>query len=58
MVEEVFDDGEELTPEQKAAFKALMFGTGVLKISQTKDGKVEFGHIPIHDMAQPPKDPQ
>jgi hypothetical protein len=63
MVIEVFDDdGEAVTPEQKAAFaaafEAMMFGTGVVKLSHTKDGKVEIGHIPIHDMFQPPKDPQ
>jgi hypothetical protein len=59
---EIFDDGET-TPEQKAkfeaAFQALMFGTGVLKFSQTKDGKTEISHIPIHDFhTEPPKDEQ
>ena len=59
---EIFDDGET-TPEQKAkfdaAFQALMFGTGVLKFSQTEDGKTEISHIPIHDLhTAPPKDEQ
>ena len=62
MVIEIFDDGET-TPEQKAkfdaAFEALMFGRGVIKLSHTKDGKVDVSHIPLHDLhAEPPKDPQ
>lgn len=59
MVEEIFDDGEKLTPEQEAAFSALMFGTGVLKLSRTPEGKVEVSHIPIHDIhSAAPKDKQ
>ncbi len=59
---EIFDDGVT-TPEEKAkfeaAFEALMFGTGVLKFSQTKDGKVDISHITLHDLhTEPPKDPQ
>ena len=41
---EIFDDGET-TPEQKAkfeaAFQALMFGTGVLKVTPAHD-KADF----------------
>jgi hypothetical protein len=62
MVIEIFDDGET-TPEQKAkfdaAFEALMFGRGLIKLSQTKDGKVDVSHIPLHDLhTEPPKDAQ
>ena len=62
MVIEIFDDGET-TPEQKAAFEAafeaLMFGRGLIKLSPNKDGKVDVSHIPFHDLhTEPPKDPQ
>jgi hypothetical protein len=56
MVVEVFDDGEELTPNEKKMMEALMHG-GTLKYKYTKDGKVEMDVIPVHDLySDAPKD--
>lgn len=58
MVEEIFDDGKEPTPQEKAMMRALM-GGGMFKFSHTADGKVDIDVIPISDIhLEPPKDPQ
>jgi hypothetical protein len=58
MVEEIFDDGKEPTPQQKAMMQALM-GGGMLKFSYKEDGTVDINVIPISDIyLDPPKDPQ
>ena len=58
MVEEIFDDGKEPTPQEKAMLRALM-GGGMFKFSHTADGKVEIDVIPISDIYRdPPKEIQ
>ena len=58
MIQEIFDDGEPLTPEQKALVQAFLTGTGVLKYVY-KDGKVELETVPIDPLQhKPPKDTQ
>lgn len=58
MVFEIFDDGKEPTPQEKAMMQALM-GGGWLKFSHTADGKIDMDVIPISDIyLDPPKEPQ
>jgi hypothetical protein len=58
MVSEVFDDDEDMSPEQAAMFKALM-GGGMLRFSPSTDGTVAVDVIPIRDIyPEPPKDVQ
>jgi len=58
MVEEIFDDGKEPTPQEKAMMQALM-GGGMFKFSHTADGKVAIDVIPISDIyLDPPKEIQ
>jgi hypothetical protein len=57
MVEEVFDDGKEPTPQQKAMMQALM-GGGMFKFSHKADGTVDINVIPISDLYPPKDDPQ
>lgn len=58
MVEEIFDDGKEPTPQQKAMMQALM-GGGWLKFSHKADGSVDINVIPISDIyLDPPKETQ
>ena len=62
MVEEIFDDGKEPTPQQKAMMQAMMqalMGGGMFKFSHKADGTVDINVIPISDIfLDPPKDPQ
>jgi len=56
MIVEIFDDGEELTPNKKKMMEAFMHG-GMLKYKYTKDGQVELDVIPVHDLyPDAPKD--
>ena len=58
MVQEIFDDGEPLTPEQKALVQTFLTGTGVLKYVY-KDGKVELETVPVDPLQhKAPKDTQ
>lgn len=58
MVEEIFDDGKEPTPQQKAMMQALM-GGGMFKFSHKADGTVDINVIPISDLfLDPPKETQ
>jgi hypothetical protein len=58
MVEEIFDDGKEPTPEQVSMIKALMNG-GIFKFSYKEDGTADIDVIPISNIqTDPPKDAQ
>ena len=58
MVEEIFDDGKEPTPQEKAMMRALMEG-GMFKYSYKEDGTVDIDVIPLSDIhPEPPKEPQ